>query len=159
MIVLQQQRRGLRVVLLGGDVEGGQPHLAAGVVLQEHGDNLLMIIFILFILFVRTSFSYEYNFLCEKISYEPKKYFTASYCHLVVPLLQRHGQGGEAVLGAEGLAGARPQQEPHHRVVVLLRRWNNYYYYYYYYYCEDKEHPRSLQSQLQLSLVVTCAAM
>ena len=40
--------------------------------------------------------------------------------HLVVPLLQRHGQGSEPVLGGEGLAGARGQQEPDHVVMVLL---------------------------------------
>ena len=90
MIVLQQQRRRLRVVLLGRDVEGGQPHLAAGVVLQQHGNNL-----------VEKNYPLLFIFLCEKISYELKKYLTASCCHLVVSLLQRHGQGGEAVLGAE----------------------------------------------------------
>ena len=44
------------------------------------------------------------------------------FAHLVVPLLQRHGQGREPVLGGEGLAGARGQQEPHHVVMVLLGR-------------------------------------
>ena len=40
VVVLQQEPGGLGVVLLGGDVEGGQPDLAPGVVLKEDGDDL-----------------------------------------------------------------------------------------------------------------------
>ena len=78
VIVLQQQGGRLGVVLLGCDVEGWQPDLAPGVVLQQDGH------------------------------------------HLVVTLLQSHGQGGEAVLRGEGLGGPAGQEEPHHLVVVLL---------------------------------------
>ena len=39
-----------------------------------------------------------------------------------MPLLQRHGQRREPVLGGQGLTGARGQQEPHHVVMILLRR-------------------------------------
>ena len=39
-----------------------------------------------------------------------------------MPLLQRHGQGRESVLGGEGLAGPAGQQEPDDPVVVLLGR-------------------------------------
>ena len=45
-----------------------------------------------------------------------------SSAHLVVPLLQCHGQRREPVLSGEGLTGARGQQEPHHVVMILLRR-------------------------------------
>ena len=41
--------------------------------------------------------------------------------HLVMSLLQRHGQGGEPVLGGEALVGAGGEELPDHAVVVLLR--------------------------------------
>ena len=41
--------------------------------------------------------------------------------HLVVALLQRDGQRGEAVLGGEALVGAGCEELPHDAVVVLLR--------------------------------------
>jgi hypothetical protein len=37
---LQQEPGGLRVVLLGGDVQRRKANFAAGVVLQQDGDNL-----------------------------------------------------------------------------------------------------------------------
>ena len=40
MVVLEQQGRGLGVVLLGRDVQRRQPHLAPRVVLQEDSDHL-----------------------------------------------------------------------------------------------------------------------
>ena len=42
VFVLQQQRDGLDVVLLGGDVEGGQVHLAPRVVLKQHRDHAVV---------------------------------------------------------------------------------------------------------------------
>ena len=42
LLVLQQQRGWLDVVLLGGDVQGGQPHLALGVVLEQHAHHPLV---------------------------------------------------------------------------------------------------------------------
>ena len=39
MVVLQQQRGRLGVVLAGGDVQGRQPNLPLGVVLQQQGDH------------------------------------------------------------------------------------------------------------------------
>ena len=40
VIVLEQQRRRLGVVLLGGDVERGEADLAPGVILKQNSDNL-----------------------------------------------------------------------------------------------------------------------
>ena len=37
-----------------------------------------------------------------------------------MPLLQRHGQRRESVLGCQRLTGARGQQEPHHVIMILL---------------------------------------
>lgn len=42
VVVLQEQGRGLGVVLAGGDVQGRQSHLALGIVLQQQGDHLVM---------------------------------------------------------------------------------------------------------------------
>ena len=41
--------------------------------------------------------------------------------HLVMPLLQRHGQGRKPVLRGEALVGAGREELPHDAVVVLLR--------------------------------------
>ena len=40
VIVLEQQRRRLGIVLLGGDVERGEADLAPGVILKQNRDNL-----------------------------------------------------------------------------------------------------------------------
>lgn len=42
VVVLQEQGRGLGVVLAGGDVQSRQSHLALGIVLQQQGDHLVM---------------------------------------------------------------------------------------------------------------------
>lgn len=40
VIILEQQRRRLGIVLLGGDVERGEADLAPGVILKQNSDNL-----------------------------------------------------------------------------------------------------------------------
>lgn len=42
VVVLQQQRRRLGVILPGSDVQRRQPHLALGVVLQQDGHRLVV---------------------------------------------------------------------------------------------------------------------
>lgn len=42
VVVLEEQRRRLGVVLARGDVQGGQADLAFGVVLQQDGDHLVV---------------------------------------------------------------------------------------------------------------------
>lgn len=42
VVVLQEQGRGLGVVLAGSDVQSRQSHLALGIVLQQQGDHLVM---------------------------------------------------------------------------------------------------------------------
>lgn len=42
MVVLQEQGRGLGVVLAGSDVQGRQANLALSIVLQQQGDHLVM---------------------------------------------------------------------------------------------------------------------
>lgn len=42
VVVLQEQGRGLGVILAGSDVQGREAHFALGVVLQEQGDHLVM---------------------------------------------------------------------------------------------------------------------
>lgn len=42
MVVLQEQGRGLGVVLAGSDVQGRQAYLALCIVLQQQGDHLVM---------------------------------------------------------------------------------------------------------------------
>lgn len=42
VVVLQEQGRGLGVILAGSNVQGREAHFALGVVLQEQGDHLVM---------------------------------------------------------------------------------------------------------------------
>lgn len=42
VVVLQEQGRGLGVVLAGSDVQGRQAYLALCIVLQQQGDHLVM---------------------------------------------------------------------------------------------------------------------
>lgn len=42
VVILQEQGRGLGVVLAGSDVQSRQSHLALGIVLQQQGDHLVM---------------------------------------------------------------------------------------------------------------------
>lgn len=42
MVVLEQQRRRLGVVLASSDVQRGQPDLPFGVVFQQYGDHLVV---------------------------------------------------------------------------------------------------------------------
>lgn len=63
VVVLQQQRCSLGVILAGSDVQSRQPNFPLGVVLQQQGDDL------------------------------------------VVALLERHGQRGEAILKGTGQKG------------------------------------------------------
>lgn len=42
MVVLQEQGRGLGVVLAGSNVQGRQSHFALSIVLQKQGDDLVM---------------------------------------------------------------------------------------------------------------------
>lgn len=42
VVVLQEQGRGLGVVLAGSDVQGRQANLALSIVLQQQGDHLVM---------------------------------------------------------------------------------------------------------------------
>ena len=105
VVVLEQQSRGLGVVLLSCDVEGRQADLAPGVVLQQDGHHLVVALL------------QGHRQRGEAVlggeglggaagQEEPH--------HLVVVLLGRHVERGEPVLGLDVDAGAVLHQDLHH---------------------------------------------